>query len=129
MSLLINLGHSQIDLSKIDSIHKNISNFKIVDSTKLAVAYYSLGEEYRYNFLTDSAYYYYNKTEKIARNLNKKLLLAKTLYGISVIQSEEKDYTGADVTSFEAIALLESFENVLEADKYKSYVYNNLACL
>ena len=126
MSCFINYGQSQIDLAKVDSIHKNIYNFKIVDSIKLAVAYYSLGEEYRHNFLTDSAYYYYYKAEKITRNLNKKLLLAKTLYGISAIQSEEKDYTGADVTSFEAIALLENFENNPEADKYKSYVYNSL---
>jgi signal transduction histidine kinase len=126
LSSLINIGQSQIDLSKVDSIHKNISDFKIVDSTKLAVAYYSLGEEYRYNFQTDSAYYYYYKAEKITKKLNKKLLLAKTLYGISAIQSDEKDYTGAEVTSFEAIALLENFKNLVEADRYKSYVYNNL---
>ncbi len=126
LSSFINLGHSQIDLSKVDSIHKNIYNFKIVDSSKLALAYYSLGEEYRHNFQTDSGYYYYNKAEKITRKLNKKLLLAKTLYGISAIQSDEKDYTGAEVTSFEAIELLKNFEDLPEADKYKSYVYNNL---
>lgn len=122
-----NFGHSQIDVSKVDSIHKNIYNFKITDSTNLAFSCYSLGEEYRHNFLTDSAYYYYNRAEKISRKLNSKLLLAKTLYGISVIQSEEKDYTGAEVTSFEAISLLEKIENEDEVDRYKSYVYNNLA--
>ena len=126
LSCFFNFGQNQIDLPKVDSIHKNISNFKIVDSTKLAVAYYSLAEEYRFNFFTDSAYYYYNKAEKITRKLNKKLLLAKTLYGISVIQSEDKDYTGAEATSFQAIGLLENFEDAPEADKYKSYVYNNL---
>ncbi|GAA4962960.1 hypothetical protein GCM10023315_09090 [Algibacter aquimarinus] len=117
---------AQIDLSKVDSIHKNISNFKIVDSTKLAEAYYDLGHEYRLNYLTDSSYYYYNKAEKISRKLNRKLLLAKTLYGISAIQSDEKDYTGAEVTSFEAISLLENFKVSYEADICKSHVYNNL---
>lgn len=126
LSCLFSHGQSQFDFAKVDSIHKNISNFKIVDSTKLAVAYFSLGEEFRHNFQTDSAYYYYNKAEKISRKRNIKLLLAKTLYGISAIQSDEKDYTGAEVTSFKAMSILETFTNVIEADRYKSYIYNNL---
>ena len=60
------------------------------------------------------------------KKTNSKYELAKTFYGIAVIQCNEKDYTGSEVTSIEAISLFETLESSNNVNKYKSFVYNNL---
>ncbi|PWH83559.1 two-component sensor histidine kinase [Algibacter marinivivus] len=110
----------------IDSIQKNILNSKIIDSSLIANSHYRIGELYRYDFQADSAYYHYHKAEKYYKNLNNKIKLARTLYGIAVIQKNEKDMTGSELTSIEAISLLESLKETNEVKKYKSFIYNNL---
>ena len=97
------------DLKKIDSLKELIFNTKELDSTVSAEANYKLAEYYRKTTtLTDSAFYYYHKAEKIFKKLNAKYELALTLYGIAVIQKNEKDFIGSEVTSIEALTLLES---------------------
>ncbi|WOD44643.1 tetratricopeptide repeat-containing sensor histidine kinase [Hwangdonia lutea] len=109
----------------IDSIQKNgLANSQ--DSLLFADAHYKIGEGYRYSILADSAYYHYHKAEQIYRKFNNKLKIAKTLYGIAVIQKDEKDFTGSEVTSVEAISLLNQLEKTNEVDKYKSFLFNNL---
>ncbi len=114
------------DLRIIDSIQIDISRSKFTDSTNLANAHYRIGELFRYNFLGDSAYFHYNKAEKIYRSKKNKIRIARTLYGIAVVQCNEKDFTGCEVTSVEAISILESLKETNEVIKYKSYIYNNL---
>ena len=123
---LFSFGQSERDLLVVDSIRNSVSDFKLNDSIKLGVAHYKIGEIYRYAQSNDSAYFYYLTAEKVFRNLKSKFQLAKTLYGISSIQSDEKVYTEAEVTSIEAISLLESINNSDDVNKYKSFVYNNL---
>ncbi|GAA4268380.1 tetratricopeptide repeat-containing sensor histidine kinase [Hyunsoonleella aestuarii] len=113
-------------LHKIDSIQENIFNSKSKDSSLIAKAHYNIGELYRYNFLTDSAYFHYHRAEKIYKSLNERYRLAITLYGIAVIQKDEKDFTGSEVTSIEAISLLESLDETNDVRKYKAFIYNNL---
>ncbi|WP_168796614.1 tetratricopeptide repeat-containing sensor histidine kinase [Cognatitamlana onchidii] len=96
------------------------------DSLGIAFNNYSIGQVYRSNLVSDSAYVYYNRAEKIYRELEDKYNLARTLFGIAVIQTNEKDYTGSEVTSIEAISLLESLTESNNTRKYKSYIYNNL---
>ncbi|WP_418604660.1 tetratricopeptide repeat-containing sensor histidine kinase [Hwangdonia sp.] len=109
----------------IDSVQKNgLANLQ--DSLLFANAHYKIGEGYRYRILADSAYYHYHKAEQIYRKLKKKFKIAITLYGIAVIQKDEKDFTGSEVTSVEAIALLNQLEKTNEVDKYKSFLFNNL---
>ncbi|MEP5338408.1 MAG: tetratricopeptide repeat protein [Algibacter sp.] len=114
------------NLRKVDSIHKNILNKKISDSIYLAKVNYTIGELYRYSDISDSAYYYYHKSEKFYKDSKYKFEYAKVLYGIAVIQANEKDYTGSEATSFEAISILESLGDSDMINQRKSFVYNSL---
>ncbi|WP_299553206.1 sensor histidine kinase [Seonamhaeicola sp.] len=125
-SICLTQGQRANDIRNIDSIQKSILNSQTKDSSLIANAHYKIGEIYRYNFLGDSAYYHYHKAEKIYKNKNDKLRTAMTLYGIAVIQCNEKDFTGCEVTSVEAISLLESLKQTNNVTKYKSFIYNNL---
>lgn len=109
----------------IDSIQRS-ELFNSQDSLLIANAHYKIGERYRYSFLGDSAYYHYHKAEKIYRKLKHNFKIAITLYGIAVIQKDEKDFTGSEVTSVEAISLLNQLEKTNDANKYKSFLFNNL---
>lgn len=114
------------DLKKIDSLKKYIYISKGLDSTSIAKTYFDIAEYYRKTKLTDSAFYYYHKAEKIFKRLNKKYDLALTLYGISVIQKNEKDFIGSEVASFESLSLFEQIPENEEVIVGKSFVYNNL---
>ena len=119
-------------LKKVDSILKYELNHNITDSSLIANAHYKIGEIYRYSVLGnlgDSAYYHYYKAEKIYKKINDEYKLALTLYGIAVIQKDEKDFTGSEVNSVEAIALLDKLEQTNNVIKYKSFLYNNLGLL
>ncbi|UKM65948.2 tetratricopeptide repeat protein [Flavobacteriaceae bacterium GSB9] len=96
------------------------------DSTDLAGAHYALGEVYRYSFLGDSAYYYYHKAEKFYKIKKDNLKLAKTLYGIAVVQKNEKDLTGSELTSVRAMTLLEPLKETQDVVEAKLRIYNNL---
>ena len=123
----INLYAQQSDnLYKIDSIQKKVFQSKVKDSSLIANAHYNIGELYRYSFLGDSAYYHYHKAEKIFKKLNNNYKSALTLYGIAVIQKDEKDFTGSELTSIQAISLLDNVENSNNVRRYKSFLYNNL---
>jgi signal transduction histidine kinase len=110
----------------IDSIQKDILNLKDSDSLTIANSHYRIGELYRYAFKADSAYYHYHKAEKYYKELKANFQLARTLYGIAVIQKNEKDMTGSELTSVAAMSLLESMNETNEVRRYKSYIYNNL---
>lgn len=124
---IIQLSAQQNDyLRKVDSLQKHVLTSQVKDSILIASVHYNIGELYRYSFLGDSAYYHYHKAEKIYKSLEAKFQLAKTLYGIAVVQKEEKDFTGSELTSVEAILLLESLEESNDVKKYRSFIYNNL---
>lgn len=115
------------DLKKIDSLKKYIYNSKRQDSTKLAEAHYYIAEYYRKTTpITDSAFFYYHKAEKLFKQLNTKYELALTLYGIAVIQKNEKDFIGSEVNSIEALTLLEYLNENENVINLKSFIYNNL---
>ncbi len=119
-------GQSE-NLVVIDSVKKRYLNRTVKDSSLIAKANYNIAELYRKSTpLTDSAYFYYRNAEKLYRKLNDKFNTAKVLYGIAVIQKNEKDFIGSEVTSIEAISLLESLEKSNNVRQYISYVYNNL---
>ncbi len=126
LSFILSYGQNN-NIVVIDSIKKSYINGKNQDSILIAKANYNIAEIYRKTTpLTDSAYYYYNNAEKLYKKLNDKFNTAKVLYGIAVIQKNEKDFIGSEVTSIEAISLLESLEKSNSVNQYISYIYNNL---
>ncbi|ULC60089.1 sensor histidine kinase [Flaviramulus sp. BrNp1-15] len=124
----LNYANAQIDdkLRKIDSIKSYIAISKTLDSVSVAQEHYKIGELYRHSLLSDSAYTYFQKAEKVFRKYKLKYETAITLYGIAVVQCLDKDYTGSESTSIEVITLLESLEQNNNIKKYRAYIYNNL---
>lgn len=120
--------NSQIhkNLRKIDSIQNYLSSAKLTDSVSIANEHYKIGELYRYSLLSDSAYFYFQKAEKVFKKFNYKYETAITLYGIAVCQTYDKDYTGSEVTSIEALTLLEQLNESNDVKKYKAFIFNNL---
>ncbi len=110
----------------IDSLQIVLSSLESTDSLKIAREHYFIGRTYRKALISDSAYFYCQKAEKVFRNSNLKLETARTLYEIAVTQANDKDYTGSEVTCFEAIVLLEEIPQTNEVKKYKAYTYNCL---
>lgn len=111
---------------KIDSVSRKISTITSSDSVGIAKQHYRIGNYYQVSLISDSAYFYYYKAEKVFRQHNKHFELARTLFGIAVLQTFDKDYTGSEITSFEAISMLDKLPQINDVRKYKAYIYNNL---
>ncbi len=119
-------GQTKQNLRKIDSIRQCLSNDKAIDTISIGKRHYQIGELFRRSLLSDSAYFHYQKAEKIFKTHGHKYDTALTLFGIAVCQTYDKDYTGSEVTSIEALTLLSKLKQNNDVRKYKSYVYNNL---
>ncbi|MBP0905673.1 tetratricopeptide repeat protein [Mariniflexile gromovii] len=120
-------GQQSKDLKKIASLKQFVLNSKEIDSSSIAEAHYTIAEYYRKATpLTDSAFYHYHHAEKIFRQLKTKYRLALTLYGIAVIQKNEKDFIGSEVSCVDALSLLESLNKTDDIINLKSFIYNNL---
>jgi two-component system NarL family sensor kinase len=101
---------------------------KLNDTTSLAKVYKNLGY-YFFDKSLDSAYYYDNKAEKLYRALHDHFNTAVVLLDIALLQQDEKDYTGSEITCISGLFLLDKLEETNEVVRYKSYFYNNLGIL
>lgn len=128
MFFVFSFAQENYNYKKIDSLKKSIAN-KSLDSLSIAKTHYNIAELYRFSFSGDSAYYHYFIADKVFKKLSADLLSAKTLYGIAVVQKNEKDFTGSEVTSIESLTLLNELKQTDEVKRYRSYVYNNLGLL
>lgn len=123
-------GQNDILKRQVDSVKVILSNTQSSDSLTISRQYYVIGGLYRKTLTrNDSAYYYYHKAEKIFRQYDLRFELAQTLFGIAILQTNDKDYTGSEVTSFEAIRILDGLQQNNEVRKYKAYIYNNLGII
>jgi signal transduction histidine kinase len=110
--------------------HKNLKlSDKIQDTLSMAAIGKDIGDYYYERNFTDSAFYYYNKSEKFYEAKGDKFNTAVLLLDIAVIQREEKDFTGSEISSFEGLSLLEKLEDTDEVNRKKTYHYNNLAII
>ncbi|WP_298237726.1 sensor histidine kinase [uncultured Algibacter sp.] len=115
--LFLSYGHSGLKLAN-----------KINDSTLLALINKNLGYYY-YDKSIDSAYYYNNNAEKLYRGLKDNYNRAVVLLDIALLQKNDKDYTGSELTSINGLTLLDKLYESENVKRYKSYFYNNLAIL
>ncbi len=99
---------------------------KVNDSSALASINFNLGDYFNTYRQTDSTYYYYHKAEKFHKALKDDLNTAIDLLNIAVLQKNEKDFIGSEVTSIEALSHLEELAETNDVIKYKAYLYNNL---
>ncbi|WBL25744.1 tetratricopeptide repeat-containing sensor histidine kinase [Zunongwangia sp. HGR-M22] len=101
------------------------SSISLQDSVGISSTYWDLAQFYHNYNIEDSAYYYYDKAQKIYSTLDDKLNSARLLLNMAIIQKNIKDYTGSEVTTSQAIKLLEP------SNQYHTlYVaYNNLGII
>lgn len=100
------------------------------DSVSLAKAYSYMGDYYNGKFVSDTAYQFYFKAEKIYRKLKDNSKIAKSLLNKSVLQFNEKDFIGSEKSAFDALKFLRRTNN--EEMTYDAYnllgvIYNELS--
>ncbi|PKQ43761.1 two-component sensor histidine kinase [Confluentibacter flavum] len=123
----LNINYDDVLLLKDN--HKALKlAIRLNDSLSLAEVNKNLGYYY-FDISVDSAYYYNNKAEKLYRNLKDNFTTALVLLDIALLQKNDKDYTGSEITSITGISLLDQLDESDEVIMYKSYFYNNLGIL
>ncbi len=80
------------------------------DTTGIAKSYYYMGDSYESTH-KDSAYYYYQKAEKLYRVLNKKDMLARMLFNKAYILYFSGNYTESEIMVSNALKLLKNSED------------------
>ena len=75
--------------------------------------------------MKDSAYFSYYKAQKIYELIKNNFYSGRLLLNMAIIQTDLKDYTGSEITTFKAIALLKPL------NKYDQLYrcYNNLGII
>lgn len=92
------------------------------DSSGIAATSWDLAHFYHQRNMEDSAYYYYNSAQRIYDLNGEDHHSARLLLNMAIIQKNVKDYTGSEITTTNAIALLKPLN-----DYKQLYVaYNNL---
>ncbi|MBW4359167.1 tetratricopeptide repeat-containing sensor histidine kinase [Flavobacterium taihuense] len=76
------------------------------DTVNMAKAYTYLGDYYSAQSISDSAYLYYFKAEKLYLNLNSNYNLAKTIFSKANLQFNERDYFNSEIAVFKALKTL-----------------------
>lgn len=99
------------------------------DTISIAKAYTYLGDYYGSQSLSDSAFLYYFKAEKMYIKRNDKLNLAKTRLNKAFLQFNESDLTGAEISVYKALsAIKREKNNDIFYDSYNllGMIYNEL---
>ncbi|MEY8022035.1 tetratricopeptide repeat protein [Muriicola sp. SD30] len=112
-----------INFKKMNSIAISYAK-ETKDSLRLAEGYWDRGAYYNWPSVAkrDSAFYYFNATLKIYRDLEEDVNAAQILRSIATVQTSVHDNTGAIATLVEAIELLKPTNN----NKRLYQAYNTL---
>ncbi len=113
-----------ISFLNANQVARNFSN-QIKDSSGLAASQWDLAHFYHTYNKEDSAYYYYNKAQKIYQDLGDEYNSASLLLNMAIIQKNIKDYTGSEVSTTNAITLLKPLKEYSQL--YAAY--NNLGII
>ncbi|SEF59901.1 Histidine kinase [Flavobacterium urumqiense] len=117
-----------IDFSK--TVHLVLKNSESVkDTLNLAKGYTYLGDYYGAQAITDSAFMYYSKAEKMYLQRNDVFSLARLRLNKALLQYNEGDFLGSEIAVFKALRVIkgEKANDVI----YESYnllglIYNEL---
>lgn len=98
---------------------------KLNDSSRIAESYWDKANFYSGYSKMDSAYFFFNKAEKIYSKINDDLKAGRMLLSMAIIQKNIKDYTGSEVSTIKAINIFR------EHKKFKLLYsgYNNLGII
>ena len=76
------------------------------DSVSTSKVYSYLGDYYGSQGVSDSAFLYYYKSEKLYINLNEKYNAARTRLNIALLQYDESDFLGSEISALKALRVL-----------------------
>lgn len=110
------LGFRKVNKKAIDL------SIKINDSLSLAANYWDLGRFYSKKVLLDSAYFSFSKAQSIYEALNNDHYSGRMFLNMAIAQSDIKDFTGSEITTIKAIALLKPLRKYMPLYK----CYNNI---
>ena len=99
------------------------------DTLSTAKAYSYLGDYYGSQGVSDSAFLYYNKAEKMYLNRKSNIDFAKTRLNKALLQYKESDYLGSEISALKALRVLEKGNTndiVYELNNLLGLVYNEL---
>ncbi|WP_310560688.1 ATP-binding protein [Flavobacterium sp.] len=99
------------------------------DTLSTAKAYSYLGDYYGSQGVSDSAFLYYFKAEKIYLQRNDNLNLARTRLNKALLQYNESDFLGSEISVFKALLVLKgekANDIVYECDNLLGLIYNEL---
>ena len=110
LSISYLLLEDSLNFRKVNSSSRLLAE-DLRDSTVLASLYWDLAYFFDTNFVKDSAYYEYNKAEKIYSDLKENYSNGRVLYNMARILKDIKDYSGAEINIIKAIELFLPLEN------------------
>ena len=99
------------------------------DTASRSKAYSYLGDYYGSQGVSDSAFLYYYKSEKLYINLNEKYNAARTRLNIALLQFNESDLLGSEISVFKALRVLKeekANDIVYELYNLLGLIYNEL---
>ena len=112
---LKNIYYSRLSLAYLkleDSLRFRTINRKslalaqrVMDTLTEAYAHWDMAYFFDNNAVKDSAYYHYSIAQKGFNALGNDLLSGRLVYNMATIQTDIKDYTGAEINAFKAIEL------------------------
>ncbi|MDC6351712.1 tetratricopeptide repeat protein [Zeaxanthinibacter sp. PT1] len=98
---------------------------QIKDSASLAGSHWDLAVFFNMKSVPDSAYYHFYKAKELYHEMGKQRNEARVLYNMAVIQASVKDYTGSELSTFQAIDLLKQLDEI----RHLGHCYNNLGSI
>ena len=84
---------------------------KNLDSINMGLSCEYMGYYYMHHNFLDSAYFYYDKSDKIYENIKSSKNRARVLLNLAIIQKNIKDYTGSEINTFKALRIFERYQN------------------
>ena len=84
---------------------------KYKDTTSLANFYWNLGDYHLNNNRSDQAYFAYNEAQFLYSKIGELENNAQMLYNLALIQSQAKDYTGAEVNLIKVAEISKEIQN------------------
>ncbi|MBA4275320.1 MAG: sensor histidine kinase [Flavobacterium sp.] len=136
---------NRVNLFRVANRYYNINNWKeyketvqlVLEKSKIskdtintAKAYTYLGDYYGSQGISDSAFMYFFKGEKLYLNLKDNYNAARTRLNIALLQFNESDFLGSEISVFKALRVIkEEKTNDLEYESYNllGSVYNELS--
>ncbi|WP_139170963.1 tetratricopeptide repeat-containing sensor histidine kinase [Lutibacter oricola] len=116
---LIALSTNKTQLFKVNKEAIALAT-KLDDSLSLGDINWNYAGYYTRKHIYDSAYYYFNKSFLQFKTVKHDYYVAQMLYNLSFIQGRTKDYTGSEISAYEAINMYEK----LDVDIYKRFNKN-----